>query len=100
MRVVFSRLAQTQYDQQIDYIIEQGIPEAAGHLRDQLDYFIYETLTRFPRIGPPVSEYIDLRQVVVPHTKLILHYRITTPDLVEIAAIWHAAQDRPAEPDY
>ncbi len=100
MRVVVSRLAQSQYDRQIDYIIEQSSPEAAGRLRDRLDTFICETLARFPHIGPPVSECIDLRQVVVPHTRLILHYRVTGPDLVEIAAIRHAAKDRPSEPDY
>jgi plasmid stabilization system protein ParE len=61
-------------------------------LRERVLSFLQKHLARFPRTGRRLKDR-DLWEMWVPHTRLVLWYRIET-DRIEIATVWHTSQDR------
>ena len=88
MRVVVSPLERREFRNQVQYLMDHDGTVAAQPLKTRVMRFLKETLAPFPRIGLPIKH----RDLYVPGTRLIIWYHITK-DLIEIARIWHSAQD-------
>ena len=65
---------------------------AAARLKSRVMSFLKETLADFPGIGIPI-QHRELYEVWIPGTQLVVWYR-SSADAIEIARVWHAAQDR------
>ena len=96
MKVVFAPLARRELRKQVQYLIDHGGTLAAQRLKSRVMTFVKETLATFPEIGTPM-EHRDLYETWVPGTQLVIWYRISKTT-IEIARVWHAAQDRSTEP--
>ena len=93
MRLRWTRLALSDFEQAHDYIaqenpetarlVAQRMLDATGRLRD------------FPRIGR-VGEDEGTREWLIPKTPYLIVYAHNN-DSVEILRIWHMSRDRPPQ---
>ena len=93
---VLDRQAETDLQAQHDYLIEHGAVAAAERLSARIKAFLRDFLTVYPATGI-FLDHRGLWEAWVPRTCLVVWYRFTDTEL-QIARIWHAAQDRQSAP--
>jgi plasmid stabilization system protein ParE len=92
MKVILSPEAAERLEAQIAYLRDVGAAAAAERLNARVLSFLLNHLARFPRTGRRLKNR-DLWEMWIPRTRLVLWYRIEA-DQIEIATVWHTAQDR------
>jgi plasmid stabilization system protein ParE len=92
-RWVLDRQAEADLQAQLDYLLEQGAIDAAERLSAR---FLHDFLTLYPGTGI-FLDHRGLWETWLPRTRLVVWYRFTDTE-VQVARIWHAAQDRQNTP--
>lgn len=91
-RYRFAPTAANALDQQIEYLVLRGAPQAARTLHRRVHSYITGTMCRFPFLGRFVPGR-DVYETWIPGTRLLLWYTVSDTE-VTIAMVWHASQDR------
>lgn len=92
MKVVLAREAAEQLEAQVAYLRDVHALQAAERFKSRVLSFLSNHLAHFPRTGRKLVDR-ELWEIWIPGTRLILWYRIDD-DRIEIATVWHSAQDR------
>jgi plasmid stabilization system protein ParE len=97
MRTWFlDRQAEADLQAQLDYLVERGAVRAAERLSARVKSFLSDFLT----IHPATGRFLDHRglwETWIPRTRLVVWYRFTDTEL-QVARVWHTAQDRQNAP--
>jgi plasmid stabilization system protein ParE len=91
----FAPAAADALERQIDYLLDRHAKQAARRLEQRVQYFIENTLCRFPDTGTFIAD----RQVYeswIPSTKIVVWYTVTDTEVI-IAMIWNTSQGRLGE---
>ena len=93
---VLDRQAEADLQAQLDYLTEHGAVDAAARLSARIKAFLRDYLTVYPATGI-FLDHRRLWETWVPRTRLVVWYRFTDTE-VQVARIWHTAQDRQSAP--
>lgn len=96
MRIILAPTAQRELKHQLQYLIDHNAALVARDLERRLVAYIDQTLVFAPRSGKHLA-HRGLWEIWVPRTRLVLWYRFDH-DTLEIARVWHTAQDRSSDP--
>jgi plasmid stabilization system protein ParE len=95
-RWILDRQAEIDLQNQLDYLIERGAVLAAERLASRVRAFLQDFLTIYPATGV-FLDHRGLWETWIPRTRLVIWYRFTDTEL-QVARIWHTAQDRRSQP--
>jgi len=93
---VLDRQAEADLQVQLDYLMEHGAVDAAERLSARIKAFLRDYLAVYPATGI-FLDHRGLWETWVPGTRLVVWYRFTDTEL-QVARIWHTAQDRRSAP--
>lgn len=92
MRLVLSTEAAASLEHQVSWVRGAISPASADRLRERVLKFLAGHLLAFPRTGHELGQR-ELWEIWIPGTRLVVWYRLSA-DEVQVAAVWHASQDR------
>ena len=93
MKVRFTEVAASQFEEQIDCITSHGSSVAARKVKDRILSYIYDFLSTFPRAGRFIKDKA-IFETVIPGTNYVLFYRLEEQEILRVLAVFHGAQDR------